>query len=57
MNNADAKSSAAQRWVDAVNRPGRHGTWQDLLVTDLGRLGQMLNAFTGLPGVNETLLS
>ena len=44
---ADAKSKAAQRWVDAVNRLGQHGAWHYLLVTDPGRLGQMLNAFTG----------
>ena len=45
--NADAKSRAAQRWVDAVNRLGGHGTWHYLLVTDPGGLGQMLNAFSG----------
>ena len=44
---ADAKSKAAQRWVDAVNRLGQHGTWHYLLVTDPGGLGQMLNAFVG----------
>ena len=43
---ADAKSKAAQRWVDAVNRLGQHGTWHYLLVTDPGRLGQMLNTST-----------
>jgi len=41
---ADAKAKAAQRWVDAVNRLGEHGQWHYLLVTDPGRLGQMLNA-------------
>ena len=44
---ADAKSKAAQRWVDAVNRLGQHGPWHYLLVTDPGRLGHMLSAFTG----------
>ena len=43
---ADAKSKAAQRWVNAVNQLNQHGTWHYLLVTDPGRLGQMLNAFT-----------
>ena len=43
---ANAKAKAAQRWVGAVNRLGQHGTWHYLLVTDPGRLGQMLNAFT-----------
>ena len=45
--NADAKAKAAQRWVAAVNRLGTHGNWHYLLVTDPGRLGQMLNGFTG----------
>ena len=44
--NADAKAKAAQRWVDAVTRLGQHGTWHYLLVTDPGRLGQLLNDFT-----------
>ena len=44
---ADAKSKAAERWVDAVNLLGQHGAWHYLLVTDAGRLGQMLNIFTG----------
>jgi type III restriction enzyme len=43
---ADAKAKAAQRWVNAVNRLGQHGTWGYLLVTDPGRLGQLLNGFT-----------
>lgn len=44
--NADVKAKAAQRWVDAVNRLGQHGTWRYLLVTDPGRTGQALNAYT-----------
>ena len=44
---ADAKSKATRRWVDAVNWLGQHGAWQYIMVTDPGRLGQMLNAFTG----------
>ena len=44
---ADAKAKAAQRWVAAVNRLGTHGNWHYLLVTDPGRLGQMLDGFTG----------
>ena len=43
---ADAKSKAAQRWVEAVNRLGQHGTWHYLLVAEPSRLGQMLTAFT-----------
>ena len=43
---ADAKAKAAQRWVDAVNRLGQHKTWRYLLVTDPGRLGQLLNDYT-----------
>ena len=43
---ADAKAKAAQRWTEAVNRLGEHGTWHYLLVTDPGYLGHMLNPFT-----------
>jgi len=43
---ADAKAKAAQRWVNAVNRLGQHGTWHYLLVTDPGKVGNALNAFT-----------
>lgn len=42
---ADVKSKAAQRWVNAVNRLGQHGTWHYLLVTDPGALGVALNAY------------
>jgi type III restriction enzyme len=44
--NADVKAKAAHRWVDSVNRLGQHGTWRYLLVTDPGRTGQALNAYT-----------
>ena len=44
---ADAKAKAAERWVAAVNRLGTYGNWHYLLVTDPGRLGPMLNGFTG----------
>lgn len=40
---ADAKAKAAERWVEAVNRLGGHGTWRYLLVTDPARLGVLLN--------------
>ena len=43
---ADAKAKAAQRWTAAVNRLGQNGTWHYLLVTDPGRIGDMLNLFT-----------
>lgn len=43
---ADAKAKAAQRWTEAVNRLGQNGIWHYLLVTDPGRVGDMLNAFT-----------
>ena len=43
---ADVKAKAAQRWVDAVNRLGQHGTWHYLLVTDPGTVGKALNSFT-----------
>jgi type III restriction enzyme len=43
---ADVKAKAAERWVSAVNRLGEHGTWRYLLVTDPGRLGDDLNAYT-----------
>lgn len=43
---ADAKAKAAQRWTAAVNRLGQNGTWHYLLVTDPGRVGDMLNLFT-----------
>ena len=44
--NADAKTKAAERWTAAVTRLGQFGTWHYLLVTDPGKLGIMLNAFT-----------
>jgi type III restriction enzyme len=44
---ADAKGRAAQRWVDAVNRLGQYGRWHYLLISDPGRLGLMINDFTG----------
>ena len=43
---ADTKAKAAQRWVTAVNRLGTYGNWHYLLVTDPGRLGQVLDGFT-----------
>ncbi|KAB2542388.1 hypothetical protein AL035_07695 [Salipiger aestuarii] len=43
---ADAKSKAAERWVEAVNRLGEHGVWKYLLVEDPGRLGIQMNTFT-----------
>ena len=46
---AEAKAKAAERWVAAVNRLGTYGDWHYLLVTDPGRLGPMLNGFTGAP--------
>lgn len=42
---ADVKVKAAQRWVNAVNRLGQHGTWHYLLVTDPAALGNALNAY------------
>lgn len=44
--NADAKAKAAERWTAAVTRLGTYGTWHYLLVTDPGKLGIMLNAYT-----------
>jgi type III restriction enzyme len=43
---ADVKAKAAQRWVNAVNRLGQHGTWHYLLVTDPAGLGNALNDYT-----------
>ncbi len=43
---ADVKAKAAQRWVNAVNHLGQHGTWHYLLVTDPGKLGIALNDHT-----------
>ena len=43
---ADAKAKAAERWAAAVTRLGQYGPWRYLLVTDPGRLGLVLNAFT-----------
>ena len=43
---ADVKAKAAQRWVNAVNRSGQHGTWHYLLVTDPAELGSLLNDYT-----------
>ncbi len=45
---ADAKAKAAERWTAGVTRLGQYGTWHYLLVTDPGRLGLMLNAFTSV---------
>jgi type III restriction enzyme len=44
--NADAKAKAAERWTAAVTRLGTHGSWHYLLVTDPGRLGILINAYT-----------
>ena len=44
---ADAKAKAAERWVAAVNRLANYGNWHYVLVTDPGRLGPILNEFTG----------
>jgi len=43
---ADVKAKAAQRWVSAVNQLGQHGIWHYLLVTDPGKAGIALNAYT-----------
>lgn len=43
---ADAKSKAAERWVEAVNGLGDQGVWQYLLINDPGKVGLHLNAFT-----------
>jgi type III restriction enzyme len=43
---ADAKAKAGERWAAAVTRLGQYGSWHYLLVTDPGRLGLMLNAYT-----------
>ena len=43
---ADAKSKAAQRWVEAVNGLGNQGVWKYLLVEDPGKAGLQLNEFT-----------
>jgi len=43
---ADAKSKAAHRWVEAVNGLGDQGVWKYLLVEDPGRAGLQLNEFT-----------
>jgi type III restriction enzyme len=43
---ADVKAKAAERWAAAVTRLGQFGVWRYLLVTDPGRLGMTLNAFT-----------
>lgn len=43
---ADAKSKAAERWVEAVNSLGDQGVWRYLLVEDPGKAGLQLNAFT-----------
>ncbi|TPJ90600.1 hydrolase [Mesorhizobium sp. B2-3-13] len=45
--NADAKAKAAERWTRGVTQLGQHGTWRYLLVTEPGRVGVMLNSFTG----------
>lgn len=42
---ADAKAKAAERWANAVNRLGQYGEWRYLLVTDPGRLAELVNPF------------
>ena len=37
------KTAAARRWVDAVNRDGRHGTWQYHVVKNPLELGMALH--------------
>ncbi|TPK49600.1 hydrolase [Mesorhizobium sp. B2-5-4] len=44
--NADAKAKAAERWCKAVTKFGQHGNWRYLLVTEPGRVGEMLNRHT-----------
>lgn len=46
---ADAKAKAAERWAAAVTQLHQYGAWHYLLVTDPGRVGLMLNAFTEAP--------
>ncbi|WP_310596207.1 BPTD_3080 family restriction endonuclease [Sphingomonas sp.] len=43
---ADAKAKAAIRWVNGVNRLGTQGEWAYMFVTDPGRVGEELNAYT-----------
>lgn len=43
--NADVKAKAAQRWASAVNALGEHGQWAYLLVTDPGKLAELLNPY------------
>ena len=42
---ADAKTKAAERWGEAVNRLGSHGQWHYLLVEDPGRMSIELNGY------------
>lgn len=42
---AEVKRTAAQRWVDAVNRLGQHGTWDYRLITNPNDLGPELDKF------------
>jgi type III restriction enzyme len=42
---ADAKAKAAERWANAVNRLAQYGEWRYLLVTDPGRLAELVNPF------------
>lgn len=43
---ADTKAKAARRWTSAVTRLGSYGTWHYLFVTEPGRLGLDMDAYT-----------
>ena len=40
----DEKRTAAQRWVDAVNRDGRHGCWSYALLLDRATIAEEIDA-------------
>ena len=52
---ADVKAKAALRWINAVNRLAKHGTWHYLLVTDPGTVGKLLNATQRPSGMRGSL--
>ena len=40
---AEVKSQAAHRWVQAVNADGSFGSWNYVLVSDMGKVGEAVN--------------
>ena len=43
---AEIKSQAARRWVEAVNADGGFGSWDYVLISDMGKVGETVRRAT-----------